>query len=160
MEKEMLKNEKEYSKIYDLSLEEIKALPRLSVNLSKQVSKKNNSVRFVAACNFKLVQLIDKKFNQDKFVMTLMEQKYDIEKIPSVTSCNLNAPYRLVTGIRRDNQERFHGIDVIVSSSYRPRLFFNDMQLKIVETVFKTQGLKFEFVEVESNGYELEAEVE
>ena len=148
---------KQYKSQFELSKEEIKTLDRTSVILSKIVSKKTNLARYTAQCTFMgFAELTEKNFNGEKFMIACLENGYNVSQLKTLSTVKLSVPFRAVSGIRKDNNERFYGIDLFISNSYRPRLFFSEYIIRAL----KLSNINLDYVEVESDGTEFESTFE
>ena len=151
---EVKEENKQYKSQFELSKEEIKVLDRTSVVLAKSINKKTNMARYTAQCMFMgFAELTEKNFNAEKFMIVCLENGYNVSQLKTLTSVKLSVPFRAVSGIRRDNNERFYGIDLFISNSYRPRLFFSEYILRAL----KIANINLNYIEVESDGSELES---
>lgn len=153
MEKEIknveIKNEEtknEYKSNYELTKADIEKLPKIECKMLKTTSKRTGISNYMFIAFFKGLELRDKKFNADKFVLSLLEKKMTMDDINNIQSAvSLRGFYRPIKGLRKDNGEWFYGLDIFVSGSYRPRIFFNELQLKTL----RLQNVALEYVEVE-----------
>lgn len=144
---------KQYKSQFELHKDEIKNLNRTSVILTKSISKKTNLARYTALCNFMgFIEITEKNFNSEKFMIACLENGYNVSELKTLTSIKLSVPFRVVSGIRKDNNERFYGIDLFISNSYRPRLFFSEYMLRAI----KLANINLNYTEVESDGSEFE----
>ena len=154
VEEKKVKEEKKesYKTQYELSGIDIKNFEKVPVSLSKIISKKTGSVIYSAIANFKGIELKDKRFNGDDYLLVLIEHKYTLADAQKVNKVGLDCFYRPVKGTRKDNGAPFYGLDLFISNSYRPRLFFNDRQIKLLEIA----NIHLNYVPVESDGTELD----
>ncbi len=137
--------QQKYKTAYEMKKEDISTLPTLSCTMIKTVSKKTSLKSYTFVGFVHGLELKDKKFGSDKFVLALLEKKMSMDEIDKATKVELKARYRPVKGQRKDNGEWFYGVDIFVSKSYRPRIFFNDDQLKTLQL----QDINLNYVEVE-----------
>ena len=107
--------------------------------------------RYVSICNFMgFAELEVKNFNSEKFMIVCLENGYNISQLKSLSSVKLSVPFRAVSGLRKDNNERFYGIDLFISNSYRPRVFFSEYVMRAL----KLAKIELNYIEVESDGSE------
>lgn len=152
--KEQKENKEQYKSQFELSKDVIKTFDKTSVVLTKSINKKTNIARYTAQCNFMgFAELNEKNFNAEKFMIALLENGYNVSQLKTLNSVKLSVPFRAVSGIRRDNNERFYGIDLFISNSYRPRLFFSEYIMRAL----KIANINLNYTEVESDGSELES---
>ena len=144
-EKKIESKQESYKTAYEMRKEDISTLPVLKCSMIKTVSKKTSLKSYTFVGFVHGLELKDKKFNSDKFVLALLEKKMKMEEIDKATKVDLNARYRPVKGQRKDNGEWFYGVDIFVSKTSRPRIFFNDNQLKTLQL----QDINLNYVEVE-----------
>lgn len=147
--------EKKYKSQYEISGAEVKEMPTISVSLSKTINSKTKSNMYSLIAKFNGLDLRDKRFNGDTFLLCLVEHKYKMEDALKINKVTISAPYRPIRGIRKDNGKDFFGLDVLVSNTYRPRIFFTDTQLKIL----KICNVNLPYVLVESDGTELDWDI-
>jgi len=138
-----------YKKIRELSVMEIKGFPTTTGTLLKSVSKKTGVANYSSIFYLMGLELRDKKFNADKFLLVWLEKKRKMEDLNNSgngVSLDVTVWYRPIKGKRKDNDEYFYGVDCFITNSYRVRIFFNDDQLKIL----RIQNINLDYVEVES----------
>lgn len=150
--KENGKQEKKYKTQYELGGTDIVKYQKLNVDINKIISKKTGSEMYSLTATFNGIQLKDKKFNRDSFLLVLMEHKKKLEDALKIKNASLPCYYRPVKGTRKDNGQPFYGLDIFVSNKYRPRVFFTDIQLSLLEMA----NIKLNYEEVESDGSEIE----
>lgn len=143
---------KKYKTQYEMSGADIMKQDKLNVDISKSINKKSGNVIYSLVANFNGIDLKDKKFEKNAFLLVLMEHKYTLDKAQKVSRATLPCYYRPVKGIRKDNGQPFYGLDIFVSNKYRPRVFFTDIQLSLLEMA----NIKLNYEEVESDGSEIE----
>lgn len=151
--KENGKQEKKYKTQYELSGADIKNYKQLNVDISKMTSKKTGSVIYSLSAKLNGIELKDKKFNGDAYLLTLVEHKKTLTDALKINKATIPCYYRPVKGTRKDNNQPFYGLDIFLSNSYRPRLFFTDLQLKLLEL----SNIHLVYEEVESDGSEFDS---
>lgn len=137
--------EKGYKTAYEMKKEDISILPSMKCTMIKTESKKTGLRNYTFVGFVHGLELRDKKFGSDKFTLSLLEKKRTLEEINVLTKVELSCRYRAIKGHRKDNGDWFYGIDIFVSKSYRPRIFFNDDQLKTL----RLTNVNLNYVEVE-----------
>ncbi|HHX67270.1 MAG TPA: hypothetical protein GX708_04330 [Gallicola sp.] len=146
-----IKKVKGYKTQYELTDLEIRKFDKLKVNLLKNYNKRYNQTQYKIEIVYGTSILTDKRFNDQHFALALSQNGYSEEQIMKARNVSITCPYRLVSGLRRDNGERFYGMDLFISDSYRPRVFFSNLQLE----TFKALGKVLNYEEVESDGSEV-----
>ena len=139
------KQDNNYKTAYEMKKEDISVLPIMKCTMIKTTNKKTSLKNYTFVGFVHGIELRDKKFNSDKFTIALLEKKTSMEDIDKLTTVDLNCRYRPVKGQRKDNGEWFYGVDIFVSKSYRPRVFFNDIQLRTLQL----QNINLNYIEVE-----------
>lgn len=151
-EKGKQEESKKYKTQYELSGNDIKNQDTLNVDIIKSTNKKTGNVMYSLIADFKGIQLRDKRFDRDSFLLILLEHKKPLDVALKISKASYPCYYRPVKGTRKDNGQPFYGLDIFASNKYRPRLFFTDRQLDLLNLA----NIHLNYVEVESDGSELE----
>ena len=124
---------------YELSVEEINALPKKEVVLTRNVKYNSYSLMFALAPYLN----VNQRINNTNYFIALTDNKVSL----TFDKVKWSVPHRLIKGKRKDNGEFWYGIDLFISKNCRLSFFLNDRDLFALENA----GIKLEFVEVTFN---------